>query len=238
MSILYQATNIAPEGIMEFCRNSLDADFLREDYLELVQLCLMYLDSKANRFSFRKPAAISRARWMAKVIYSLKIVLLSTQIQHLNIISNSILQELIRFTNFCVLVYVPWWITSPVASEAPINDLNFMQQLFAYADIDKVCSSTALSSLSRHLWYLTGELVPLCLFSSKIGPQEKQNVASKIVQHQEQVRCFFYSILKIVVNVVFSTIIKILFYRLVLLTCLHKLFQNRFFLKCLKVSLN
>ena len=80
MSILYQAINIAPEGIMEFYQYSLNVYFLREYYLELVQLCLMYLDSKSNRFSFRKPAGIIRARWMSKVIYSLKIVLLSTQI--------------------------------------------------------------------------------------------------------------------------------------------------------------
>ena len=45
------------------------------------------------------------------------------------------LPNLITFTNFCVLVYVPWWITSPVASQAPINDLHFMQQLFTYADV-------------------------------------------------------------------------------------------------------
>ena len=104
MSILYQATNIAPEGIMEFYRNSLDADFLREDYLELVQLCLMYLDSKANRFSFRKPAAISRARWMAKVIYSLKIVLLSTQIQPIS----SAIQF---YRNLSVLQTSVYWFT-------------------------------------------------------------------------------------------------------------------------------
>ena len=33
------------------------------------------------------------------------------------------------------------------------------------------CESTALKALSRHLWYLTGDLVPFCLFSNKLTPQ-------------------------------------------------------------------
>ena len=72
---------------------------------------------------------------MSKMLYSLKLVLLSAQMQHLNIVRNSFLQQIVRFTNLCVLVYVPLWITSPVASEAPINDLNFIQQFFAYVNV-------------------------------------------------------------------------------------------------------
>ena len=92
-----------------------------------------------------------------------------------------------QFMNFCVLVYVPWWITSSVASQAPINDLHFMQQLFACADVDKLCTSTALNAFSHHLWYLTGELIPLCLFSNKITTKQKKNIATNIVNLQRDV---------------------------------------------------
>ena len=50
--------------------------------------------------------------------------------------------------NFCVLVYVPWWITSPVASQAPINDLHVMQQLFNDAEVDELCPTTALNAFA------------------------------------------------------------------------------------------
>ena len=63
-------------------------------------------------------------------------VLMSPQIQYLNIVRDSVLQ-LVHLTNFCVVNYVSWWITSPVASEAPINDFNFIQQLF----VDGLCQS-------------------------------------------------------------------------------------------------
>ena len=81
----------------------------------------MYLGTDSNIYSFRKPADISRARWISKIIYFLKFVLLSTQLQHLNMIMDLVLQQLVFFTNSCV-VYVPWWITSSAASEVPIYD--------------------------------------------------------------------------------------------------------------------
>ena len=91
------------------------------------------------------------------------------------------LPKFIMFTNFCVVVYVPWWITSPVASQTPINDLNFMQQLFNYSDVDESCASTALKAFSRNFWYLTGELIPqknkLTLFSNKLTTNRKEEIA-------------------------------------------------------------
>ena len=161
MSSLFKPVDVAPEELIAFYKKNLDTKFIREDYLELVQLCLLYLGTDCSVHSFKKPGSISNARWMSKILYSLKLVLLSTQTKHLSILNDTDLPKLIRFTNFCVLVYVRWWITSPIASQASINDFNFMQQLFTYADVDKLCASTALKAFSRHLWYLTGELV-LC----------------------------------------------------------------------------
>ena len=43
-----------------------------------------------------------------------------------------------------------------------------MQQLFYYAEVDELCATTALYACSRHFWYLTGELIPLCSFSNKL----------------------------------------------------------------------
>ena len=66
--------------LIEFHKTNLNTNFLREDYHELVQLCLLYLGIDYSVKQFRKPGNISRARLMSKILYSLKFVLLSTQI--------------------------------------------------------------------------------------------------------------------------------------------------------------
>ena len=54
--------------------------FVKGDYWELVELSLLYLgDTNVSFKSFKKPGALHKARWMSKVFYSIKIVLLSPQ---------------------------------------------------------------------------------------------------------------------------------------------------------------
>ena len=89
---------------------------------------------------------------MYKILYSLKLVLISTQIGNRNILNETNLPNLIRFTNFRVLVYVPWWIAFPVASQAPINVLHFMQQWFNYAEVDELYATAALNAFYRHFF--------------------------------------------------------------------------------------
>jgi len=54
----------------------------REDYLELLRLCLIFLGggSDGTDIQFRAPGAMHHARWMAKAIYALKIVLFQDQL--------------------------------------------------------------------------------------------------------------------------------------------------------------
>ena len=51
----------------------------RGDYNEFVELCMVYLQKKTEQnpaVSFHRPGAMHKARWMAKLIYSIKICLL------------------------------------------------------------------------------------------------------------------------------------------------------------------
>ena len=51
----------------------------RDDYEELLKLCLLYLERDSiDNFSFRRPRAHHRARWMSSAVNSLKIVLLQS----------------------------------------------------------------------------------------------------------------------------------------------------------------
>ena len=62
-----------------------ELSFRRDDYLEFVELCILFLGTElANlSFTFKRPGALHKARWMAKLIYSIKICLLETHIQEL-----------------------------------------------------------------------------------------------------------------------------------------------------------
>ena len=68
------------EEVITVCKNFLEKqDSYRGDYKELATLSLLYLDDSKTKASFEKflqPGATHSARWMAKLIYSLKAVLL------------------------------------------------------------------------------------------------------------------------------------------------------------------
>ena len=68
---LYYTINIAPEQFIEFYQRRLGADLLRDDYLVLVQLCVIYSDylkADPNTYSSRKPAGMFRTKWMSKTL--------------------------------------------------------------------------------------------------------------------------------------------------------------------------
>lgn len=47
---------------------------VREDYKEFVKLSLVYLDDvDGGEMTFQRPGALHKARWMAKLLYSLKL---------------------------------------------------------------------------------------------------------------------------------------------------------------------
>ena len=53
----------------------------REDYKEFTEMCLLYLDNvdKSRPFKFRRLGAVHKARWMTKILYAIKVVILEKQ---------------------------------------------------------------------------------------------------------------------------------------------------------------
>ena len=173
------------DAIINLLKDSLLAEFTRGDYKELVQLSLLYLSGEVSEgYRFAHPGALHKARWMAKLIYSIKIVLMSEKIQRElrsdDVLSNAQLTKLQKFVMFAVYVYVPWWLTCPVASAAPLNDLKLIANVIDYRKCNKCCADGALDAISRHMWYLTEELVPLALFSSQVDGVTKRKMADKL----------------------------------------------------------
>jgi len=94
-------------------------------------------------------------------------------------------KELKNLTEFCLFVchvYVKAWISCPLASDAPVNDLQLYKNIKQYAEVNKAVADAALKNIDRHLWYVGPELVPLALFSNKVSVEEKR----RIIEHMQQ----------------------------------------------------
>ncbi|KAK6183335.1 hypothetical protein SNE40_010836 [Patella caerulea] len=145
-------------------------EFVRGDYKEMT-LCVSYL-SQGTKVTFQRPGAMHKARWMAKLIYTLKLVLLEHQIAALpkgTVTTTSQVTKLREFVDFVSLVYCAWWFKCSVNVDAPLNSLQLYKGILKYAAINSTISDSAARTLKRHLWYLSSDLVLLSLFSSKVS---------------------------------------------------------------------
>ena len=57
-----------------------DLSLRRDDYKEFAELCTLFLDGDENDsiVTFKRPGALHKARWMAKLLYSIKYVFLTS----------------------------------------------------------------------------------------------------------------------------------------------------------------
>ena len=69
-----------------------------------------------------------------------------------------------RFVRFVCPVYAKWWIRYPLPAECGLVDLQLLRAIRSFPDA--VIALAAEKALLGHLWYLTLEQVPRCLFSS------------------------------------------------------------------------
>lgn len=99
---------------------------------------------------------------------------------------------------FLALLYVRYWNRSSVLFDAAINDLNFLKELEEYAAINNQTSTVAIQAISRHLHYLSEELVVLCIFSEKLSVDEKIAIAINLLQIDDTklVHCSFHFLLR------------------------------------------
>ena len=170
----------------------LDQPFTRGDYKELVNLVLLYLSDNGadcNFTGFNRPGALHKARWMAKMIYTLKIDLLGCKIiEELPkgaVFAVQQQQKIQQFVQFFVFCYIPWWITAPIPSRAPANDVMLIESLQHYRSIDSICADAAMKTLDSHTWYLTEELVTLSLFSGNVDNEKKKEMVEKIMINRQ-----------------------------------------------------
>ena len=66
-----------------------------------------------------------------------------------------------------------------------LRDLTLYHHLYTYKSVDDSIAASAIKALQRHLWYLTGEMLPLALFSTKVPVGERR--ADAILEHKPAV---------------------------------------------------
>lgn len=160
-------------SILRFYKAALKKTFIREDYRELIELCVVFLNGDPEKkIKIKPPGALHQARWMARAIYSLKICLLQSQV---NIDANdkSALQDICLFL---AIIYVKPWLECTEAVKAPNQDLGFLKAVKGYNEIDETISNAAVSKFCKHLWYLSEEAVILSLFDDEVDDKTKTNM--------------------------------------------------------------
>ena len=90
-----------------------------------------------------------------------------------------------RFITFVTFCYVPWWLTCPLAADAPANDLLLLQRLQEFTAVDDVVAKAASTAFNRHQWYLGQENVPLVFFSDHIDDEERAKLAETMLKYPQ-----------------------------------------------------
>jgi hypothetical protein len=151
--------------------------FPREDYRELCELILFYLGGSIPRgFFIRRPGADHHARFMSKAIYILKIYLLSGSFE----MTPTELKQVERMAVYIGLFYGKYFLQSALTAAAPANDLHFFYLMKKFSVIDPEAAKETIKSISRHLSYLTEELVVFSLFDDLLNYAEKTMIGKRL----------------------------------------------------------
>jgi len=161
--------------VTAFAENQLEKFQPRADYRELLELTIVFLGGVPRKgISFKSPAGLHRARWMAKAIYSLKIWMFQGQFK----LTTRETKGLQKICLFAVQLYVEAWFTAPSACSAPRQDLQLLKAIHKYADAD--ISQVAMKKFLGHLWYLSEELVALAFFDDSLSTDAKQKMVNSL----------------------------------------------------------
>ena len=130
------------------------------------------MEIPARGFHFQASGAMNRVRWMAKVIYSIKMWLFRKHF----IMTHAEVHGICGVAIFAVKVYLKAGITAPCSTEAPLNDFTLMRSLLEYPHT--IISVATSHKLGLQLWYIAEELVTLALFDTRLSAEEKALMVS------------------------------------------------------------
>ena len=155
----------------------------RDDYKELLNLALVFLGAPPKGIRIIAPGAMHRARWMAKLIYCLKIYLFRSQF----ILTGRELSGLMEFNIFVIQIYLKAWYTCQSPALAPRKDLQLLKQLWSYKTTNESVAMAAIQSFTNHLWYLSETMIGLALFDDEVPNDMKIAIVSALEQQGSDV---------------------------------------------------
>lgn len=155
--------------------------FLRDDYSELNDLCLKFFGIQTMK-TFMVPGSNSKARWMSKAIYGMKMYLFREEMEF----SDEFRVKLLEFALFVAVIYCKFWNRCTNAPDAPVNDLELIKELRQYSTHNPNMANAVLTAFEKHLWYLGDELVPISLFSDKVSIDDKNKMRRIISNNYTQ----------------------------------------------------
>jgi len=130
----------------------------------MCELLVLYLGGSVKNFKFKIPGADHHARWMSKVIYCLKLALLSDQY----ILEPEVMSKILECASFQSIIYCKYWFQCPIPVMAPLLDLQYYGKLLNWKQVSPIQAFELTKLLRKHLWYLTPELVTLSLFDQHV----------------------------------------------------------------------
>ena len=163
------------------------AKTLRKDYQVLALISLWYLGgSLSSPIPINATWAHHHARLMAKIIYTIKIVLFRDQLKEF--FKPQMLDSIQNLATFRSLFYVKSWLCSTKATGAPRLDLDLMKLLektkTKVRDPETIkMVEAAYVKLKDHLWYLSERLVPPALFSARVADRDEKEMANAILKY-------------------------------------------------------
>ena len=181
--------------LYNFIKNS-KKNTLRNDYLEFAALSLLFLGGSLpegrKASPIHAPGAHSHARWMSKVIFTIKIALFRDQLS--NHYTDDNLNMITSLAVFFATFYSKMWLLSTNSSDAAMNDLNTLKTVHeVLLSLSKFPQKWPLLfgeiinqsklKLEKHLSYLSERLVSLSIFSSEVTLNEKMAMKRALLKH-------------------------------------------------------
>ena len=171
---LNEKKKVCTEMLQEILRSK---KLPRADYREMAELTLIILGGKPPcGIPLSHPGAIHMASWMARNLYSMKMFMFAEQLEY----DKETVVKLQRLNLFLGLFYKSLWMSSTLGADALANDLQFIKAIMVFKRTDPEIAQAVLQRHQNHKWYLTQEVVPFALFSSRLSDKEKQDIVVKL----------------------------------------------------------
>ncbi|KAK2727038.1 hypothetical protein QYM36_007779 [Artemia franciscana] len=136
------------DSTTEFAKGYLRENQPRDDYREFLELVIIFLDSVLERgIRFIAPGATHHARWLSKVIYSLKIWMFRGQF-HLSKKEEKGLQDVCIFA---ARVYLRLWMRAPKPASAQYHDDQLLISLLNNLAINSEIFRVTSMKMANHL---------------------------------------------------------------------------------------